>query len=58
MLLISFMLIERRKAVPLLDLKLLKIRAVGGGMVASMLGAITWNGMLYILQFTCRWFSG
>ena len=47
---IAFMLVERRKAVPLLDLKLLKIRAVGGGMVASMLSAITWNGMLYMIS--------
>lgn len=49
-LLIAFMFIERRKVVPLLDLKLLKIRVVGGGMVAAMLSAITWNGMLYMIS--------
>jgi EmrB/QacA subfamily drug resistance transporter len=47
---IGFVIIETKVEVPLLDLKLLKIKSFAGGSVAAMLSTLAWNGMLYMVS--------
>jgi EmrB/QacA subfamily drug resistance transporter len=46
--LVAFVSIERRAKAPLLDLRLFKIRAFGGGTFAALLEGTAWQGMLFI----------
>jgi EmrB/QacA subfamily drug resistance transporter len=47
---VAFVAVERRVAVPLLDLKLLRNRVLVGSTVAILIGAGTINGMMYLLS--------
>ncbi len=47
---VGFVVVERRVAVPLLDLRLLRNRVLVGSTVAILIGAGTINGMMYLLS--------
>ena len=47
---VAFVAVERRVAVPLLDLRLLRNRVLVGSTVAILIGAGTINGMMYLLS--------
>ena len=50
-LLIAFIEIERRNEVPLLDLRLFKIRLFAAGNLAQFFNALAWTGIILMLSF-------
>ena len=46
----GFVAVERRVAVPLLDLALLRNRVLVGSTIAILIGAGTINGLMYLLS--------
>jgi EmrB/QacA subfamily drug resistance transporter len=47
---VAFVVVERRVAVPMLDLQLLRNRVLVGSTVAILIGAGTINGLMYLLS--------
>lgn len=54
----SFMLIERRRSHPLLDLGLLRIREYAGGVIALFLNAIAWGAFILLLSLYLQLVEG
>ncbi len=48
--LVAFVVIERRSAYPLMDLKLLRIREFSGGVVAQLMNAVSFGAVLLLLS--------
>ena len=46
----AFVAVERRVAVPLLDLALLRNRVLVGSTIAILIGAVTINGLMYLIS--------
>jgi EmrB/QacA subfamily drug resistance transporter len=50
-LLMAFVVVERKKSSPLLDLALFKIREFGAGNIAQILNSLGWTGSILLMSF-------